>query len=127
MKLANGIFLGVALLLTTGCSQPTVMGTVTLDGQPIPEGHIAFVPESGTGQGGGGNIVNGEYKVQTAAGKYKVEINASKLMPLPPGQTGMDGATEEVQSYIPARYNTQTELRAEVPAAGKVNFDLKSQ
>jgi hypothetical protein len=114
------------LITTLGCSQPTVSGSVTFNGQPVSEGHIAFVPESGTGQGAGSNIVNGEYKLQTIAGKYKVEINASKMMPLPPGQTGMDGATEEVQSYIPARYNTQTELRAEVPAAGKVDFELKS-
>lgn len=113
------------LLMGSGCSQPTVSGTVTFDGQPVSEGHIAFVPESGTGQGGGANIVNGAYTLQTAPGKYKVEINASRMTPLPPGQTGMDGATSEVRPYIPARYNTQTELRTDVPAKGKVDFDLK--
>jgi hypothetical protein len=114
------------LLIGSGCSQPTVSGTVTFDGQPVSEGHIAFVPESGTGQGGGANIVNGAYTVKAAAGKYRVEINASRMTPLPPGRTGMDGATSEVRAYIPQRYNLKTELRAEVPAAKKVDFELKS-
>ena len=126
MKVVYCALLGACLAVATGCSQPTVTGKVTLDGQPIPEGNIAFVPESGSGAGANSNIVNGEYKVQTVAGKYKVEINASKLMPLPPGVRGMDGATEEVRPYIPGKYNNKTELRATVPATEKVDFELKS-
>jgi hypothetical protein len=126
MKAYLCCFAAALLLVVTGCSEPLVEGTVTIDGQPLPEGYIAFVPET-SGQGGGSNIVNGKYTVHTVAGKYKVEITASKMLPLPPGQKGMDGATEEVRQYLPARYNTQTELTATVPAAAKVDFELKGQ
>ncbi len=118
---------GCLLLLLSGCSaNHSVSGKVTLDDAPLQEGYIAFVPE-GPGQGGGSQIADGKYSIQTLPGKYRVEITASKLMPLPDGQVGMDGAKEEVRQYIPAQYNTNTELKAEVPASGPADFQLQSK
>ena len=102
-----------------------VSGTVTYKGESVSEGHIAFVPDGAAGQGGGGPVENGRYAVRVPAGKCKVLITASKKMPLPKGEVGMDGAKEEVRQYIPDKYNTNTELKADVPASGPVNFDLK--
>ncbi|WP_425617332.1 hypothetical protein NA78x_001006 [Anatilimnocola sp. NA78] len=124
MRIALYGLVAALMLGLSGCSDPTVSGSVTFDGQPLQEGYIAFVPEL-SGQGGGSNIVNGNYTIKAPAGKYKVEVTASKLTPLPPGQTGMDGAREEMKQFIPDRYNTKTELKAEVPASGKVDFQLK--
>jgi hypothetical protein len=126
MRLALCALAAMLLLTLNGCSQPTISGTVTFDGQPVTDGQMAFVPESNSGQGSSAHIVNGAYTLKAAAGNYKVEINASKLMPLPPGQKGMDGATEEVRSYIPERYNTKTELKADVTKTAKLDFELKS-
>src|SRR5262249_42906613 len=65
-----GLLGGLALALT-GCGGPTlytVSGTVTYNGEPIPEGYIAFVPV-GPGRGGGGTITNGSYEARAQTGK----------------------------------------------------------
>jgi hypothetical protein len=126
MKYAVFVVL-LCVVLVSGCSEPThtVKGSVSIDGAPLPEGYIAFVPD-GSGEGGGSEIKNGSYSLQTAPGKYRVEISASKLMPLPPGQTGMDGAREELRQYIPERYNARTELKVDVPVEGTADFQLDS-
>jgi hypothetical protein len=121
--------LGALTLALTGCGGPktySVSGTVTYKGEPIPEGYIAFVPE-GPGRGGGGAIANGSYQVRAQAGKNRVEITASKMMPLPRGRLGMNGATEEVQQYLPARYNTKTELKADITNSTPLDFNLESE
>jgi hypothetical protein len=128
MKIVQCVLLLGLSLAVTGCggSMRDVSGTVTFDGAPVPEGHIAFVPEKG-GAGGGGTITDGQYTARVPAGKSKVQITASKKMKLPPGQVGMYGDKEEVRQYVPEKYNTQTELTADVSSPGPVNFDLKSK
>src|ERR1022692_2654489 len=110
MKRQSASFL-VLILALSGCGEKTYnfSGTVTFDGEPIPEGRIAFVPE-GSGPGSGGPITNGHYSVSVPPGKAKVQITASKMHKLPPGETGMYGKTEEVRAYIPSNYNASTEL-----------------
>jgi hypothetical protein len=113
----------------TGCGGGTqvVSGTVTFDNEPVKEGHIAFVPADGKG-GGGGPVADGRYSVTLPRGSYRVEVNASKSMKLPAGQVGMDGAKEEVRSYIPEKYNAKTELKAEVPSpTSPLDFKLTSK
>jgi hypothetical protein len=126
MKLQSAVFLFFVLALV-GCGAPTyvVSGTVKFDGEPIPDGHIAFVSDTGTN--GGGPISNGQYSVSVPAGQMKVQITASKLQKLPAGQKGMDGKTEEVRSYIPSKYNASTTLSEEITGAKTgLNFDLKA-
>jgi hypothetical protein len=119
-----------ALLALCGCGasdKTDVSGTVKLDGEPIPEGDISFVI-TGSGKSGNGKITNGKYSAQVPPGKAKVQINASKSMPLPPGEKGMDGKTEEVRQYIPDKYNAKTELTADITGPNpSLNFDLKSK
>lgn len=120
--------IGCCMLPLSGCAAKTatVSGTVTLDGKAVADGYIAFVPQ-GAGQGGGSKITNGAYKITAPVGKYRVEITASKLITLPPGQVGMNGEKEEVRQYIPENYNTETELQADLPSAGSVDFTLRSK
>ena len=127
-RLWCGLLVGVAAL-AAGCGggekAHTVSGTVTFDGEPVKEGHIAFHPAGG-GAGAGASISGGRYSVTAPAGKYRVEVNASRMTKLPPGQTGMNGATEEVREFIPKRYNSASELTADVPGPDPLNFDLKT-
>ena len=67
------------LLLLCGCagSDPSISGTVSLDGVPVAEGDIRFVPVEGTnGPDAGAVIRDGKYKVVEglAEGKYQVSI-----------------------------------------------------
>jgi len=125
-----GLAIGLAFGMTScGGALATVeaSGAVTWDGQPLPDGQIAFLPEVGGGTGGSGTIKDGRYTVRAPAGKYTVQITASKLVPLPAGKTGMMGAKEEMQQYIPDRYNAKSKLTVDVGAVKEFPFALTSK
>ena len=119
-----------------GCSskQTTIEGAVSFDGQPVERGSITFEPASGTGPSAGGTIENGRYKIDASGvtpGEMIVRISAvrptgKKIEAGPPEPPGT--LVEEVRPYIPAAYNEQSTLKAQVKA-GKVtqDFALKSR
>lgn len=73
-------------LLLVGCQRSTgvtVTGTVTFNGQPVPDGSITFSPADGKGPSAGGKIENGKYtvsdvppgeKIVTVVGGDKIEF-----------------------------------------------------
>lgn len=77
----------------SGCSDSgliKISGTVTFDGEPIPEGSISFMPVSGKGVTAGGEIKNGKYipeeynkastlriTVADSGGKHGFDLKAS--------------------------------------------------
>jgi hypothetical protein len=122
--------LGLVLLGILGCGSSgthTVSGEVTFEGAPVPEGDIIFEPLDKKAAADAGKIKDGRYSLSVKPGKHRVLIRASKLMKLPRGKKGALGETEIHQQYIPARYNEKTELTADVPPAGPLNFTLKSK
>jgi hypothetical protein len=114
-----------------------VKGTVTLDGKPLESGEIQFQPDqsaAGTpAVSGGASISAGAYAIDRAQGltpgNYKVMIFShgdSKVdESAPPGEVVAPKGTIEEQ--IPARYNAETTLKAQVSGdkANVFNFDLK--
>lgn len=121
---------GLVALTVAACGGPstyTLTGTVTLDGNPLPEGYIAFVPLEASGAGGGATIKDGHFEVRAPKGKNRVEITASKKVPLPEGQLGMYGEKEEERQYLPERYNFKSELEADVTSSTPLKFELNSK
>jgi len=124
----------MTVLCLTGCgpSGPNlhrVAGTVTFDGKPVEEGRIQFRAVDGDQRAFSGMIESGEYELETVSGKMSVEITASRIVP---GKFDESNPGEKVpvgEMYIPARYNSQTELTAEVPEGGakQVDFVLTSE
>jgi len=119
-----------------GCSaesgplEHTVSGTVNLDGQPLADGSILFVDPQGKIKSYYANIQGGAYRTEVQAGKWQVQISAyrkskTEMIPNADG-TGEEPATEQ---YLPARYNEETTLEANVTAGGAntFNFDLNSE
>jgi hypothetical protein len=103
----------------------TVTGDVTFDDTPVAEGSIKFVPDDKKLPPEGGIIKDGKYQVMLKPGHYKVEIRAIREIPGKKGPMGTEPATEE---YIPAKYNEQTELTADVgKGSDKIDFPLKSK
>ncbi len=128
-------FVGIALVLLAGCgmnsNRESVEGTVTLDGKPLSEGLIQFIPQQGTGgPSAGAGIAEGRFSIardkSIFPGKFRVEITAARKTgrkiesPIAPGRF----ADETVQ-YLPARYNLQSELTAEVTAGGSNQFEFE--
>ena len=131
-------------LMASGCARSeddlpreAVSGTVTLDGQPLADGTIQFTPATNAGGpaiGGGGPVENGRFSIARenglVPGSYKVAINAADQKKREettkgPVRKGLGLAKE----LIPANYNSQTTLTAEIKKGGSadLNYDLQSK
>lgn len=135
----RGLPTGVILLTVIGCGgeqgpprQP-ISGAVKLDGQPLPEGSITFLPEE-KGTAATAKLSAGSYSIGQSEGpqpgKYKVAIVAvqptGKQVPNPdfPKET-----IEETRNVVPPLYNVRTNLQVEVKsgASNTFDFDLTSR
>ena len=124
------------LLLVVGCSsgdRKGLRGTVTLDGEALSDGSIAFRPQRGTsGPTAGANIFDGEFVVKddggTFKGRFDVLINASRKTGRQVENTLTGTMIDEYESIIPTTYNSETELNVEVTdEKNEFNFELKSE
>ena len=125
---------GGGVLLLIGCGQgpssrASVAGKVTVDGKPLEEGSIVFVPTDGTtGPTAGGRIRNGNYTIGNkkgpVVGTARVEIRAVRET----GRIstfGFDAGQKERVQYIPARYNEDSQLRADLKRGrNSLDFEL---
>ncbi|QDV52043.1 hypothetical protein Enr17x_41020 [Gimesia fumaroli] len=113
-----------------GPKQFTVTGTVTLDGQPIPEASILFKDPSGKNKSYFAGVKDGAYSTKIEAGKRKVLITANRpskdKMVMNAEGTGKEPAMEQ---YLPAEYNEKSTLEIDVVAGNEnqFSFELKSK
>jgi hypothetical protein len=120
------------LAALAGCdsTKSSVTGAVTLDGEPVRSGSIAFVKTEGDLAREGAVIQDGKFHAVLPPGKYKIELNAQKVVGTRK-QKGFDGAEEVVEltdELFPPRYNSNTELIEVIkPGANTLNFDLKGE
>jgi hypothetical protein len=118
--------LGIVLLV--GCSGSSaekpvkVKGVVTLDQKPLAEGEIIFrtagaapflIP-----------IKAGNFEGESLPGKKIVEIRAYKPGPPIAPMPGVPDAPGQV-NYLPARYNDESKLEAEVTPKGPNEFKFE--
>ena len=115
-----------------GCSSqpPAVSGDVTLDGQPLADGVITYVPVDQQTPNVEVKIQDGKYSARVPVGSYKVRINAAKA----PGERRIkydSTGTPPPEAYaerIPERYNAKTELSADISSGdNKRDWELKSK
>lgn len=122
-----------ALALLSGCSTGPPMGTitgeVTLDGQPLKEGRIAFLPVDGERPTAGTTITDGKFETKAPVTKMRVEINANKVIGKRKAyDTPQSPVADEVVELIPTRYNIESELSLDVQKGSQtVKYDLESK
>jgi hypothetical protein len=133
-RAAHGLTLALVLISLAGCSgRPAVQGTVTFDGASVDDGAISFVPAGGAGSAGpvGVKVADGKYTIGgdrgLAPGSYRVEITwkkkTGKTVPTP-GDPAVQ--MPETKQVIPPRYNTRTELTADITSGSNTkDFELK--
>ena len=105
----------------------SVSGTVTLDDRPLPDAIVEFQPAAGSPSEGVTDNA-GNYHLRYTArkkgallGKHQVRITSST-------RTDAQGQKVDVPQLLPARYNRDSELTAEVkPGSNKLDFPLKSR
>ncbi len=116
-------------LMGCGDGKGSVQGTVTFDGQPVANGTVTFVKTEGGLIREGAVIKDGSFQAHVPPGKYKIEVNAQKVVGKR-RQKGFSGAEEEVElteEMFPERYNTKTELSEEIKSGPNIiKLDLKS-
>ncbi|HUT57595.1 MAG TPA: hypothetical protein VNA25_07060 [Phycisphaerae bacterium] len=117
------VCLGLLALPVTGCgpSGPEtypVSGTVTWNGDPLPEGDIVFSPVDGSLAPDAGKIVAGKFEFQAQPGEKRVEIDATRES----GEVDPVMHMAPRQAYIPSKYNSETTLKATVTAGGDNTF-----
>jgi hypothetical protein len=127
-----GGLLTTFLLAGCGPDKPPfqeVSGRVTFEKQPLRKGLIEFVPARPGGTGAGAIVRDGRYTVRPEAGLLPGEYRV-RIVPNVPVRTDWEesssdhpaGTLQKVQ--IPAKYNVNTILTAEVKTDGKQTLDF---
>ena len=138
----------VVVLFLTGCGDglSAISGKVTMDGKPLPNAIVTFVPAEGgssaTGQTDdagayklisvlGDGLPPGKYKVTvttaqttTASDSSEIDMNSPEYLAMASGVGMESGKTKAPKEPIPAKYNSATQLLQEV-GAGKNEIDLE--
>ncbi|MGH7201528.1 MAG: carboxypeptidase-like regulatory domain-containing protein [Planctomycetaceae bacterium] len=129
----------IVVLMACGCgseeeiSLAPVSGTVSLDGQPLPDATVTFAPQTQD------LIAPTSFGKTDAQGQYQLETTHTAESGAVPGQHEVrivlpiedvlvDGEFVSAEGQLPERYNKQTELTFEVPESGtdQANFELHS-
>ncbi len=153
MKTFQDACLAVALsalfLSLPGCfgtsDQPDlgqVKGTITLDGQPLKGIEVVFYPDGGRPARSRTNA-EGKYELKYIRDTLGTKVGHNRVE-IAPNEEGEESYEEEIEvedvdaapakpllkakkPVIPARYNTKSELEADVkPGENTFDFDLKS-
>ena len=124
----------VSLSLLLGCTpNPTpVSGRVTLDGQPLNEAIILFIPLEAGRKKTGATIKEGAYEVLQlnglTPGKYRVEIVDNPPLELAHRPTAERNVSLQTRRVLPAQYCQTSPLFVELSGASSQNprmFDFE--
>ena len=115
-------------LLLCGCGEAekpqdkgNLKGTVTLDGKPLATGRISFIDENSQPRREYlSAIENGEFQCHAPPREMRVEIRSFKM---PPNPSIDDPPYPQI---LPARYNDESELTADLKTGKPVSFKLTS-
>ncbi len=127
------VLLLLCALFLAGCGdarRQSVVGTITVNGEPVEDGHIEFRPQPGTsGPTAGSPIHDGNYRITSNqgpfAGTFRVEIRAMRAS----GRMVDDVATGErvpaSEQFLPPEFNQNSQLTVEVTSdRNRYDFDL---
>ena len=112
--------------LGPGCTDPapkpvSVTGKILLDGKPMSDGVVYFLPTDGRVPVQT-KIADGRFSLQPLPGEYRVSIQQERDS----GTKNMYGDPQMI-STIPARYNSETTLKATVTQGGPTEFEFEVQ
>ncbi len=131
-RLLLSALVGLSLPFLGGCGggTTTVSGTVSLDGQPVKSGSIAFVDPEGKRNPAGAVIQDGRFQADVPPGKYRLELTGQKVV----GQRtqkdfeGKDETLDITAELFPEKFNVSSELIEDIPPGSHtLELDLKSK
>ena len=129
MKLSASAYSLCALVLLLGCGSSNTQattGTVTLDGEPLPDSEIIFTPEGGgrpavamTDASGNFELIYTVGQEGAPPGKYVARVQTSTTI------YDADGEETIVEEKVPAKYNRNSTLTFEVKQGAANHFDIE--
>lgn len=141
-RVGGGRVAGLVLLVFCGCggaegpATVNVSGSVSLDGKPVSSGQIIFNDVAGTEKAYAGVIQDGTFSFPSTVGQKKVSISSPQEVAgssalvggIPGDPVSAENPAPQIVESIPAKYNEQTELIADVSTTGDNTFpfDLTS-
>ncbi len=121
------------MMVTSGCGGNGVQlgdvsGVITFDGQPLQAAQITFIPVGPGRQSDGFTDSNGRYRLGYSmsemgalVGKHVVRVSTAVV------DESSDGMIRTAKERIPAKFNTETTLEAEVTRGkNEINFTITS-
>jgi hypothetical protein len=132
-RLLGCLSLSAAAVFFAGCGGEKapplgrVTGTVTLDGQPVPDAAVTFAGANpGDSPSIGKTDATGNYELSYSR-RYKGATIGEHTVYISTYQPKTDENPQTKKELIPAKYNGKSELKATVKrGANKLPFDLKS-
>ena len=137
------LLISAAAVVGCGARTSAVQGVVLLDGKPVPNASVQFVPQGAGRDATGHTDASGAFSMSTlqpgdgvVAGEYKVVISPPLGTPDPKVYASNEEAMAAASKAPPPKASSfpqlytrldQTPLQQTVPVSGKVTFDLKSQ
>lgn len=121
----TGLWAAFGCLAFIGCGDSgpelgQISGTVTVDGQPVEGLQVEFQPEQGR-PAMGFTDQQGHYTVEYTAGRAGAMLGPHQVRISVP-------AGSQVPVKIPAKYNSRTELTAQVePGSNQFDFQLSTK
>ena len=119
----------LAIISAPGCAggdgAAEVIGEVSLDGKPIEDGVIHFMPVDGKSRTASTFIRGGHFETRVPLGKHRVEVSSVQPRAIRPGQDADSATGGEI---VPTRYNVKSELTADVKRGNNpVRFRLTNK
>jgi hypothetical protein len=129
----------VLILIFCGCggqegpATVTVTGSVSLDGKPVSSGQIILNDVAGNEKAYAGIIKDGTFSFPSTVGQKKVSISSPQEVAgsstivggIPGDPVSAENPAPQILESIPAKYNEQTELIADVTTAGDNTFPFE--
>jgi hypothetical protein len=127
------VALPVLLLVTPGCGETrddlaAVTGNVKLDGQPLPDAIVKFIPQGGKGVVAVGKTDgNGHYYLMASRTAEGASIGQNKVRITTYDILDQGGKQVPVPEKVPTKYNSETELAVTVESGDNTfDFDLST-
>lgn len=123
------LLLVAPVLMLLGCGSSdgkvNVSGEVKFAGKSVKQGAITFTPIDGKTSTEGGVITDGNYKARVPQGKSRVAIVGSRVTGKKKLYDSPNSPEQDItEQYLPDKYNTKTELEADLQTNKTLDFDL---
>lgn len=120
--------LTVGVLTLCGCGGArddlgSVSGTVTLDGAPLENAQIEFIPREGGSTAYGRTDADGEYEMMFTRDTRGASLGENEVRITTADVTMKDGNEVAIPERVPAKYNRNSELKQTVES-GSNTFDF---